>query len=79
MRKVIIITASMIALLAALGGTAGAATSGLITGAQIKNGTIGLLDLSASAKQSLKGQRGPQVRQGRKERRAARGSRATRA
>ena len=58
MRKVIIITASMIALLAALGGTAGAAISGLITGAQIKNGTIGLVDLSTSAKQSLKGQRG---------------------
>ena len=51
---------AMIALLAALGGTAGAATSGLITGAQIKNGTIGLLDLSANAKQSLHGMRGPQ-------------------
>jgi hypothetical protein len=51
---------AMIALLVAASGTAGAATSGLISGAQIKNGTIGLVDLSASAKKSQKGQRGLQ-------------------
>jgi hypothetical protein len=48
----------------ALAGTAGAAGTGLITGAQIKNGTIGLADLSAKAEKSLKGQRGPAGPQG---------------
>lgn len=36
-----------------------AASNGLITGKQIKNGSIGLVDLSAGAKSALKGQRGP--------------------
>ena len=54
---------AMIALLVALGGTAGAATV-LITGAQIKNGTIGLADLSPAAKSSLRGQSGPTGPQG---------------
>jgi hypothetical protein len=47
-----------IALFVALAGTATAGTA-LITGAQIKNGTIGLADLSATAKTSLRGLRGP--------------------
>lgn len=48
----------------ALAGTATAAGTGLITGVQIKNGTIGLADLSTKAKKSLKGQRGPAGPQG---------------
>ena len=44
--------------LIALAGTATAAGTGLITGVQIKNGTIGLADLSKKAKRSLKNQRG---------------------
>jgi hypothetical protein len=52
----IIIAAIVAALVSA---TAATAASGLITGAQIKNGSIGLVDLSAKAKRSLKGQRGP--------------------
>lgn len=41
-----------------LTGTATATSYLLITGKQIKNGSIGFEDLSASAKQSLHGQRG---------------------
>jgi hypothetical protein len=41
------------------GGTASAAGVKLITGKQIKDGSIGLIDLSGSAKRALKGQRGP--------------------
>jgi hypothetical protein len=54
---------AMVALLVALGGTAGAA-SGLVTGAQIKNGTVNLADLSANAKSALKGKQGPRGLQG---------------
>ena len=50
--------------LVALAGTAAAGGSGLITGAQIKNGTVGLADLSKKAKGSLKGKRGPAGPQG---------------
>jgi hypothetical protein len=53
----------MVALFVALAGSATAGTA-LITGAQIKNGSIGLRDLSANAKRALKGQRGPQGYQG---------------
>ena len=53
--KSIIIAAIVAALVSA---TAATAASGLITGAQIKNGSIGLVDLSANAKRALKGQRG---------------------
>jgi hypothetical protein len=49
---------ALIALFVALSGTATAASVALITGAQIKNGSIGLVDLSAGAKRSLKGTRG---------------------
>ncbi len=49
---------AMIALLVALGGTAGAASSGLITGAQIKDRSIGLVDLSGDARHALKGAKG---------------------
>src|SRR5262245_14933512 len=48
----------------ALAGTAAAGGSGLITGVQIKNGSIGLADLSKKAKTSLKGQRGQAGPQG---------------
>jgi len=54
--KSIIVAAIVAALVSA---TAATAASGLITGAQIKNGSIGLADLSKSAKRALKGQRGP--------------------
>lgn len=54
--KSIIIAAIVAALVSA---TAATAASGLITGSQIKNGSIGLVDLSANAKRALKGQRGP--------------------
>jgi hypothetical protein len=51
---------AMLALFVALAGTATAGTAAvMITGKQIKNGSIGLADLSASAKRALKGQRGP--------------------
>jgi hypothetical protein len=46
------------ALLVSLSGNA-AAFSGLITGKNIKNGTIQLADLSPSARKALQGQRGP--------------------
>ena len=45
-------------------GAATAATSIVITSAQIKNGTIKLVDISASAKRGLKGNRGPRGLQG---------------
>ena len=45
-------------LLALAGGTATAAK--LVTGQQIKNGTIGTADLSGSAKRALRGNAGPQ-------------------
>jgi hypothetical protein len=51
---------AMLALFIALAGTATAGTAVLITGKQIKNGSIGLADISVSAKRALKGQRGPQ-------------------
>ena len=51
---------AMLALFIALAGTATAGTAVLITGKQIKNGSIGVVDLSATAKRALKGQRGPQ-------------------
>jgi hypothetical protein len=59
--KSIIIAAIVAALVSA---TAATAATGLITGAQIKNGSIGLVDLSANAKRALKGQRGPAGPQG---------------
>jgi hypothetical protein len=55
---------AMIALFVALAGSATAAGTVLITGKQIKNGTVGLVDLSASAKRALKGARGPAGPQG---------------
>jgi hypothetical protein len=51
------VLALIVALFVVLTGTATAAK--LITGAQIKNGSIGLVDLNAKAKKALKGQRGP--------------------
>lgn len=50
-----------LALFIALTGTATAGAMALITGAQIKNGSIGLVDLSNGAKSALKGRsvRGP--------------------
>jgi hypothetical protein len=44
--------------------TATAATMALITGAQIKNGSVELVDLSAGAKRALRGKRGERGRQG---------------
>ena len=44
---------------AVISSAAATAATGLITGAQIKNGSIGVVDLSAAAKRALKGQRGP--------------------
>jgi hypothetical protein len=54
---------ALVALVPALGGTATAA-SGLIGSAQIKNGSIRLVDISPSAKVALRGQRGPAGPQG---------------
>jgi Collagen triple helix repeat (20 copies) len=51
---------AMIALAAALSGTAVAGTAKLITGGQIVNGTIKLADIHPSAKAGLKGKTGPQ-------------------
>jgi len=48
----------------ALAGTATAAGTGLISGGQIKDGTIGLIDLSKKAKKSLKGKHGQRGLQG---------------
>jgi hypothetical protein len=50
---------ALIALFVALTGTATATSYVLITGKQIKNGSIGVADLSKAAKKALKGQRGP--------------------
>ena len=55
--KSAIIAAIVAAIISATAATA--ASTGLITGAQIKNGSVGLVDLSGKAKQSLRGQRGP--------------------
>jgi hypothetical protein len=53
-----------IALVAAASGTAGAAVSKLITGKQIKDGSIGLVDLSPRARAALRGQQGAAGPQG---------------
>jgi len=53
-----------IAVFVVIAGSATAAGTALITGAQIKNGTIGLVDISPKAKAALKGQRGPRGPQG---------------
>ena len=55
---------AMIALSVALGGTAVAGTTKLITGTQIANGTIKLADIHSSAKTALKGQSGATGAQG---------------
>ncbi len=55
---------AMIALAVALSGTAVAGTVKLITGSQIANGTIKLVDIHSSAKTALKGQSGPTGPQG---------------
>lgn len=55
--KAALIAAVVAAIVSATAATA--ASTGLITGVQIKNGSVGLIDLSASAKRALKGQRGP--------------------
>jgi len=55
---------AMIALAAALSGTAVAGTAKLITGSQIANGTIKLADIHPSAKTALKGERGATGAQG---------------
>lgn len=60
--KAVIIAAIVSAVVASTTATAG--TMALITGAQIKNGSVGLVDLSAGAKRSLRGQRGPRGAQG---------------
>ncbi len=52
-----IVAAVVAALIVATGATAAGVK--LITGRQIKNGSIGLVDLSSGAKRSLKGQQGP--------------------
>lgn len=51
---------AVIALIVALGGTAGAATLLITSSAQIKDGAIRLQDLAPSARQALKGQPGQQ-------------------
>jgi hypothetical protein len=69
-----------IALLVALAGSAAAGTA-LITGAQIKNGSIGLADLSATAKSrsaASKAPLGPPVRAAPSAHKALRGRRAFR-
>ena len=55
---------AMIALAVALSGTAVAGTAKLITGSQIANGTIKLVDIHSSAKTALKGQTGATGPQG---------------
>jgi hypothetical protein len=51
---------AMIALAVALSGTAVAGTVKLVTGSQIANGTIKLVDIHSSARTALKGESGPQ-------------------
>jgi hypothetical protein len=51
---------ALIALFVALTGTATAASTVFITGAQIKDGTIGVKDLSKKARHTLRGPRGRQ-------------------
>ena len=53
-----------IALFVALTGGATAASVKLVTGAHIKNGSIGTVDLSKAAKSKLRGQQGPAGPQG---------------
>jgi len=60
------------ALLVSLSGNA-AAFSGLITGKNIKDGTIQLVDLSPSARKALEGQRGPRGLEGSRGRRGPAG------
>lgn len=60
--RVRMLTAFLLGLVVASAATAGAAS--LITSRQIKDGTIQLRDLSASAKKSLRGARGPIGAQG---------------
>ena len=60
--KNIIIAGVVAALVSA--GAATAATTLVITSAQIKNGTIKMVDISAGAKRGLKGNRGPAGSQG---------------
>ena len=60
MKRTIIVCALVIAV--AVAGTAGAAR--MITGGQIKNGSIGLADLSSGARAALRGQRGAQGQAG---------------
>lgn len=60
--KNIIIAGVVAALISAAAATA--ATTLVITSAQIKNGTIKLVDISASAKRGMKGNRGPRGLQG---------------
>jgi hypothetical protein len=55
---IVLVTALFVAL------TSTATAAKLITGAQIKNGSIGLVDLSAKAKRALKGKQGPAGLQG---------------
>ena len=54
--KAVIVAAIVSAVVASTTATAG--TMALITGAQIKNGSLGLVDLNAGAKRTLRGQRG---------------------
>jgi hypothetical protein len=66
-KKTIAMTLAVIgAVFVSVAGTATAAGHGTISGIQIKNGTIGLADLSAKAKKSLMGQRGPKGETGAK-------------
>jgi hypothetical protein len=55
---------SLIAMSVALSGTAVAGTTALITGAQIKDKSIGLADISNTAITKLRGRRGPEGPQG---------------
>jgi hypothetical protein len=60
--KSVIIAATVAALISAAAATA--TTTLVITSAQIKNGTIKLVDISPAAKRALKGNRGPAGAQG---------------
>jgi hypothetical protein len=59
-----VLVVACVALFAALAGGATAASVNLVTGAHIKNGSIGAVDLSRAAKSALRGQRGPAGPQG---------------